>query len=249
MPQSNLSNYVHVHDNLQSTVEAYTLHIIAVIESLADSRPFITIGLSGASVVEPLTNHLIKHKEKLSKYTEKLKFFLCDERFVAPDSDDSNLNGYIKCGLFKSLGISDENVLAIKADAANVDQCAVDYDTRMRKLLNENGGFDILLLGVGPDGHTCSLFPGHKLFTEADGIKEAFVSISDSPKPPPQRITVTLNYINNSSHALFLAFGEAKAAILKRILIDKDKSLPSANVNPKNGSLKWYLDKDAAKLL
>ncbi len=103
---------------------------------------------------------------------------------------------------------------------------------------------------MGPDGHTCSLFPGHSLFTNAANQTNIVLSISDSPKPPPQRVTLTLNYVNNSKNLLFFACGSGKAEMLKKILVDRDLSLPCANVVPsKGGALRWFVDQDAAILL
>lgn len=104
---------------------------------------------------------------------------------------------------------------------------------------------------MGPDGHTCSLFPGHDLFTNASSQTRIVLPISDSPKPPPQRVTLTLNYVRNSRNLVFFACGAGKADMIKRILVDKDESLPSTMAAPKSatGVLKWFVDKDAAKYL
>ena len=145
------------------------------------------------------------------------------------------------------MSIPVENIYAIKADAENVDKCAEDYEERIKPLLNSNNGFDVLILGHGPDGHICSLFPNHRLFTEKQSDR-IVVSINDSPKPPSERVTLTLDVVNNSSFILFCSYGESKASIIKQIVIDKDEKLPSAAVKPVN-SVKWFIDKDAAKLL
>lgn len=104
--------------------------------------------------------------------------------------------------------------------------------------------FDLLLLGIGPDGHTCSLFPGHPLLEE----KVLWVSyIDNSPKPPPRRITLTLPVINHAHSVIVVATGEGKQEILKEIFEDDEiTNLPAKLVKPINGNVYWYLDQQAA---
>jgi 6-phosphogluconolactonase len=104
---------------------------------------------------------------------------------------------------------------------------------------------------VGPDGHTCSLFPNHRLYLKAHQINDVVVSISDSPKLPPKRVTLSLNCINNSTNLIFLCGIGSNPATLRNILIEKNIDLPAAGIksNVNNGIVKWFLDKEAAALL
>ncbi|NXS83846.1 6PGL phosphogluconolactonase, partial [Erpornis zantholeuca] len=108
--------------------------------------------------------------------------------------------------------------------------------------------FDLLLLGMGPDGHTCSLFPGHALLQERRPLIAAIV---DSPKPPRARVTMTLPLLNLARSLLILASGASKSCTVQRILEgeEEEELLPAARVQPRSGHLRWLLDQEAAKEL
>jgi 6-phosphogluconolactonase len=123
------------------------------------------------------------------------------------------------------------------------------YEDTMRHVLGPESGpwprFDLILLGIGPDGHTASLFPNHPVLGET---QRWVLPVMDSPKPPPIRITMTLPVINNARSVLFVAAGGKKAKILSRVLnpTGKRQPLPSQRVKPSDGKLGWFLDRAAA---
>lgn len=147
---------------------------------------------------------------------------------------------------------------------------ARDYHNKLVKYFGNSiwPVFDLLLLGMGPDGHTCSLFPNHPLlnvhFTKSSRIDELLVvillppqepgrtwvvSITDSPKPPPSRITLTLGVLNHARNVAFVTTGQSKADVLKQILEDDNPNqLPAGMVKPQKagGKLVWMVDKEAA---
>jgi 6-phosphogluconolactonase len=106
--------------------------------------------------------------------------------------------------------------------------------------------FDLLLLGCGPDGHTCSLFPNHELLREKDAWVAA---IEDSPKPPPRRITLTLPVVTHGNKIAFVATGGSKKEILKKILeTDEGRSLPCGLVNEGGADkVSWFTDSSAVE--
>ena len=136
----------------------------------------------------------------------------------------------------------------------DVESAAVDYEDKLKSLMmmdrkehqHEPPRIDLLLLGMGPDGHTCSLFPGHDLLNEKEKLVAA---IKDSPKPPPERITLTLPVLNNAKAVAFVSTGEGKKEMIKNILKDQNESFPATRVNPKDGELFWIIDKPAASML
>ena len=148
------------------------------------------------------------------------------------------------------------NVYAIN-DALSAEGAAEDYETCLKQLVKNkiidlssaNGfpKFDLMLLGMGPDGHVASLFPGHPLVQEN---KHWVTFINDSPKPPPERITFTFPVINSSSHIALVATGSGKAHPVHAALGDGQSSdqLPVQMVSPE-GELIWFLDTAAAAKL
>jgi 6-phosphogluconolactonase len=132
-----------------------------------------------------------------------------------------------------------------------LDKCAEDYEMRIRKTFgleksSDIPEFDMLILGMGPDGHTCSLFEGHELLDESTKL---IAPIDNSPKPPPKRITMTYPLINNAKVVLIGAAGAGKADVLKRILVDKDQKYPVTRICPKEGRLIFVVDDDAGKFI
>jgi 6-phosphogluconolactonase len=240
-----------IEQNESSTVQALIRNVIKAIECLHLKRDFITIGLSGAQNVQYLSNQIGLFREQFKMFNDKLRFVFCDERFVPFESEESTFGSYVRAGFFQSIQVPLENVYAIDPNAPNVEKCAEEYEHRIRSLLNEQNGFDILLLSYGPDGHTCSLFPNHKLFLEADKQTNLVLPIADSPKPPPQRVTLTLPFIKRSIYLFFLAISDVKAKITREILVDKNKHLPTTNIslNSPKSSLMWFMDKEAAKFI
>lgn len=104
--------------------------------------------------------------------------------------------------------------------------------------------FDLILLGIGPDGHTCSLFPKHELLEEKD---RWVAHLEDSPKPPPKRITLTFPVLNHAARVAFVATGEGKADVLSTILDKPEEGLPASRVNPVfPGQLYWFVDDGAS---
>jgi len=172
--------------------------------------------------------------------------FFCDERLV-PFNDPESTYGVYKEKLFGQIPIEESQVIKIDP-SLSVESAANDYASKIAHYFPdlELPKFNLLLLGMGPDGHTCSLFPDHPLLKE-QGLWVA--PIKDSPKPPPQRVTLTFPVINNASCAIFVCTGESKAEVVKKILEDPNCKLPSALVKPLAGELHWILDQDAGKLL
>ncbi|XP_062141334.1 probable 6-phosphogluconolactonase [Drosophila sulfurigaster albostrigata] len=235
------------HLRVAETEDELVQNLSQVIKVYADTafhrNGTFRLGVSGGSLVQLLTRALVA----LQLDTSTWKFFFCDERYVPHDHNDSTFNAYKTHMLTKLPSILESQF--VKANTSlPLDKCAQDYETELKRIFgNASPEFDLLLLGMGPDGHTCSLFPEQP---ESLAEKQRLViPISDSPKPPPQRITFTLPLLNNARQLVFVVTGASKSAVVKRVFEERDKELPSSWIEPVNGELTLIADAAAAASL
>lgn len=209
-----------------------------------------TVALAGGSTPKGLYQ-LLTTKEFSDKIDwTRIYFFFGDERNVPHDSDESNYKMAGK-NLLNPLKISEDQIFAWRTNLENPEKIAENYNKTIKNFFDLNEKelphFDLILLGMGDDGHTASLFPDTKALDESEKIAvENWVEKFDS-----FRLTFTFPTINNAANVLFLVVGEKKAETLRVVLNDEnnEKKMPSQNVKPKDGKLFWLVDADAAKFL
>jgi 6-phosphogluconolactonase len=136
-----------------------------------------------------------------------------------------------------------ENLHPVATEASDPRASAAAYERELRSFFPGAPAFDVLLLGVGEDGHVASLFPGSR---EAEERDRWVVGVEDSPKPPPRRVSLTLPAINAASRVHFLAAGGAKAEAVAGALEGRP-DLPAGRVRPAAGTVSWWLDRAAAR--
>lgn len=177
----------------------------------------------------------------------KVIFALGDERVVEPGDSQANW-AMIETTLLQPLSVPMNNRLKPRS-ALTAEACANDYERQLRRLQPNEAGvprFDLIWLGVGEDGHTLSLFPDNPALNEKHNL---VVAVHNSPKPPPERISLTLNALWNVGDCLIIASGASKASALK-LATKEDSSLPIAQavaaVNAGGGQVTWLVDKEAA---
>jgi 6-phosphogluconolactonase len=129
------------------------------------------------------------------------------------------------------------------ADADDLDTAAATYEAELRKVLGAPPRFDMILLGVGADGHVCSLFPKHAALTEASRF---VVPVTDSPKPPQRRLTLTLPALAHASLIVIAAFGREKALVIDEALNSARSHLPVARAARLGRETLFLLDRQAA---
>ena len=205
-------------------------------------RGVFTIALSGGSTPRTLYELLAKDYRTTMDWNHT-HIFWGDERFVSHDDPESNFR-MVKESLLDHIEILQENIHPIPTLMANTWEAAASYASELQAFLGADiPEFDLILLGLGGDGHTASLFPGMMPDEMSDGV----VIATRSPAPPAQRISLTLPVINNARSVFFLVAGEEKKEILKSVLADEGNpatNYPSARVNPR-GELIWFVDEAA----
>ncbi|XP_074309622.1 putative 6-phosphogluconolactonase 1 [Silene latifolia] len=246
---------LRIHDSLDDLSTDLVEYISEISEASVKERGVFTIALSGGSLIDMLGKLCDAPFSKTIDWG-KWYIFWVDERVVAKSHADSNYK-LAKEGLLNKVPVIPSHVHSIN-DSLSAEEAASEYEFEIRQLvksrlisvsdINDCPKFDLILLGMGPDGHVASLFPNHSALK----VKHEWITfITDSPKPPPERITFTMPVINSASNVAVVVTGGSKAEAF-RLAIDtrdvgpKSLGLPARMVQPTKGKLVWFVDKQAA---
>ena len=214
--------------------------------AIADHGRF-RVALSGGNTPRAVYS-LVAGVRKPEFPWSKTHIFFGDERSVPPDHPDSNYRMANET-LLSKVPIPKENIHRVRTEL-DPESAARDYEEQIRNEFalpeNELPRFDLILLGLGDDGHTASLFPG----TAALGERTRMVVANWVAKLNTFRITLTYPVLNNAAEDLFIVSGKGKAEIAAKVLSKSETpEFPAQRVQPANGRLLWLLDQDAAGLL
>ncbi|MCF8381795.1 MAG: 6-phosphogluconolactonase [Bacteroidales bacterium] len=208
---------------------------------------FYSIALSGGSTPKTVFEYLANNSVEQIPW-EKVKIFWGDERCVPPENEESNFR-MTKESLLDKLPVSPENIFRIKGEEEPLTEAK-----RYSELVSENvfalqeiPGFDLILLGLGEDGHTASIFPGHLHLFESENLFES----TENPYSKQKRISATGKIINNAKTVMFLVTGKSKAEMVANIIEKKQgwEVLPASFVKPFQAEVFWLLDEDAGSEL
>jgi 6-phosphogluconolactonase len=221
-------------------------YVKGLAESAVRRRGMFIVGLSGGSSIDILSKALLKKEIKESIDWTIWHVFWVDERCVPEDSPLSNY-GRAKELLLDYVDIPEKQIYHFNGRIRS-DKALVDYERELSEVFSETGyegfpRFDLIVLGVGEDGHIASLFTGHPALKE----KKRMVSlITDSIKPPKSRITLTLPVINRAYSVAFVVFGQSKSSVIKGVFTGNHKNtLPASLVEPDDGEIEWFIDDEA----
>lgn len=223
---------------------------MGISERAIKDRGYFTVALSGGKTPMTLYQKLANLKNSLP--WDKTHIFLVDERFVPYEDKESNYN-MINQTLLRHVKIPKENVHPISTKEDTPQTSAAEYEEDLiayfklgiesyRPAQGEFPKFDLILLGIGEDGHTASLFPDSPSLKEN---KHLTIAITPSDTSKKERITLTFSVINNADNIIFLASGSNKAKTVKEVIEEGNNLLPAAMVRPKNGKLFFLMDESA----
>lgn len=203
------------------------------------ARGLFTVALAGGSTPKMTYSLLANEPYRSQIEWDKVQFFWGDERCVPPDHQDSNYRMAMET-LLSHVPVSPVNLHRMRGEDPDVAAAAADYELEVRKVFgNELPLFDLVLLGIGPDGHTLSLFPG----SAALGEREKLVIANFVQKFNTWRITMTPKLVNHARHILFQVEGADKAAPLQAILHGEyqPQVYPAQLIQPANGDVDWLI--------
>lgn len=214
--------------------------IVTESNKAVQQKDYFSIALSGGSTPKLLFQLLAQPPYKNNIPWKKIIIAFGDERFVTPTSDESNFK-MAKDALLDHVPIPAKNILGIKTVKVTPAQSATLYETAIKKFINNRHPFDLILLGIGEEGHTASIFPASPLLTnKKDRIKNVWVE-----EKKMDRISFTMPFINQAKNIAFLVSGASKAAIVKKIFSKAGATLPAAMAKAKENTF-WFLDEAAA---
>jgi 6-phosphogluconolactonase len=225
--------------------------VVAIAEEAVARCGRFTVALAGGSTPKRLYSLLTAEPYCTRLPWRKIHLFWGDERAVPPEHQDSNF-GMARATLLSRVPIPANQVYRMQAEWADLDAAASEYEAEIAKVFeirptDEPPMFDLILLGLGPDGHTASLFPHSHALQEIT----RWVAPNYIPELKANRLTLTTRILNRAATVLFLVSGGEKAAVLQAVLEGPPdpERLPAQLIRPVAGRLVWLVDQAAASRL
>jgi len=230
---------VQIFPNSKDLARGAAEHFVARSREAVAQRGSFTVALSGGSTPKVLFELLADPNEPFRDQIAwpNIHFFWSDERHVPPDHPDSNYR-MANEALLSHVPVTQNNVHRVPSENPNAAEAASEYEqTLIRTTQQTLPQLDLILLGLGSDGHTASIFPGSEVLHETKRL----VAAPWVEKFQSYRITMTLPLLNNGASVVFLVSGSEKAGIVKEVFATTDK-YPAQAVKPSHGELLWMLD-------
>ena len=239
---------LQIESDSESLASAAARLLVDIATQAVGDRKVFTIAVSGGSTPKRLFEILAdQDKPYFSEFPwSATHFFWVDERHVPPSDKDSNYR-MTREAMLSHVPVQAANIHRIISENPSAEAAAVNYEGTLKTFFDGLPRFDLVILGLGEDGHTASIFPGSPVLHESKRL----VAAPRVEKLNTFRITLTLPVLNNAATTAFLVSGSGKAQILRDVLktkIDPER-FPAQAIQPTQGELKWLVDQQAASLL
>ena len=235
---------LNIYDNFEALTTGFIDHLAGLVKQSGSEK--INISLSGGSTPKKLFDHISESYTSVFDW-QRINFWWGDERCVPPDDPESNFRMTNK-HLISKIEIPDDNIFRIHGEDDPAAECDRYSRLIIDNIISPDGipVFDIIILGLGADGHIASIFPDQiHLFDSPKNCETAV-----HPDTGQQRITITGKVINHAKNVFVLLNGSTKSNIVRMVLNDEmEDKLPVEYISPIAGSYEWFMDRDAASEL
>ena len=238
-------------EDAEGVCEQAAQEFLRLAEESVAARGRFAVALSGGSTPRALYQLLSGQPNRGRVDWSSVEFFWGDERSVPPDDEASNIR-MVREAMLQTLAVSEAQNHRMEAEREDFDAAAREYQETIARVLQVSATgppppLDLVLLGIGPDGHTASLFPQTKALDETT----RWVVPNEVPQLNTRRMTLTVPMINAARSVIFLVAGEKKASLLAEVLYGPSQpdQLPSQLVAPVSGRLTWLVDEAASRKL
>lgn len=240
---------VRILEDADELAETAAGLIVDLATSAVAQRRRFTVALAGGATPRETYERLARPPlSDLMPWAQTFVFF-GDERGVPADHPDSNY-GMARRALLSKVPIPPRQIFRIPGESSDPEAVATNYARTLGEELNVRRGevprLDLVLLGLGIDGHTASLFPGSPVLKE---VFRTVAAVHAAAAVIPQRFTLTYPVLNAAACVVYLVSGSVKAKVVKAALTERSATLPAGTVRPTDGRLVWLLDRGAASLL
>jgi 6-phosphogluconolactonase len=242
-----LNKFTKIFPSPSALAEAFSLEIVSMIKDAEKKQKVMTVAISGGNTPKLLFS-VLANQFSNSVNWNYVHIFWVDERIVPREHVENNY-GVVRQILLENIDIPDSNVHRIRTEGDPYRE-ARRYSHEIMSFTHSRNGlpvFDQIILGIGEDGHTASIFPGNEELFLSGKICEVTVHPVSSQK----RITLTGRVINNAVSVTFLVTGKNKANIVEDIIKKRAEAenFPAYHIVPEHGKIMWFLDKEAAKFI
>ena len=219
------------HDSASDLAADVATRLLELLADLQSGGEVPHVVLTGGTIADEIHREVARLADTSGVDWGAVEFWWGDERFVPADSPDRNA-GQARSAFLDAVGASRVHEMAASDSGVSLEEGAAAYAAEIRSSPTDR--FDLVMLGMGPDGHVASIFPGHPA-AEVDAV---VVPVTDSPKPPPERISLSTEALCHSDRVWFVVSGEEKADAAERARAG-DQSLPAARVHGHTETL-WF---------